>query len=174
MQWKEKRFCHIQLEIVQNMANSINKHAYFLLNNGTILVTVAANVLIVKLHEIQDRPTLVIYVGLVGVTIVTTVAGYMAGVFVGDLRSSSVLLVEEIELEAMQEIHNIRNGLFNNKKRESLRHAARRFRRCPIRIQLSIFTHVEAGIEVDFLRSIIDNTVNWIFMVTLQYQIWLI
>ena len=174
MQWEEKRLCHVQLEILVKMTNSLAKYPICLGLCGATVAAVAANVMIVKLHEIQihDRPLLITYVTLFAVTAFASGAGYAVLALVGGLRCASASLLDEIELEIMREARVLCRNAAHVRKIGSLRYIARRYRRQTVAIRLGTFMYAEPGMEADFLRSIFDNTVNWLFMVSLESPMW--
>ena len=83
-------------------------------------------------------------------------------------------MLDEIEQEIMAEELNKRQNFTRDRKADSVRRAAQRYRRRPIRIQLSIFFNAEEGMEVEYLMTVLDSTINWLFMVTIPPYIWLL
>ena len=174
MQWEDKRLCHVQLEILVKMTNSLVKYPICLGLCGATVVTVAANVMIVKLREIQDRSVLITYFALFAATNFASGSGYAVLALMGGLRSTSASLLDEIELEIIREARVLCRNAAHARKIGSLRYIARRYRRQTVAIQLGTFMYAKAGMEADFLRSIFDNTVNWLFMVSLQSPLWML
>ena len=132
-----------------------------------------SNEMILRIHEIQNRHAPMIFAGLISISTVTTVAVYAVYALFGSWMAASVALLDEIELDIMRERFRGRKCLSDGKF-ESVRYAARRHRRCPIRVQLSIFMHADVEKEAEFVRIVLENTINWLFMVTSASLIWLL
>ena len=97
---------------------------------------------------------------------------YAACVVLGVLHGDSVLLLDDIEREIIQDGLTKRRVSAKGRKYESIRRGARRYRqRRPVRTQLSIFFHAEVGMEADFLMVFFESTMNWLFMVTIPPHI---
>ena len=178
MTWKDRHFYSIQFEIFQSMGNAVFKHISLIAIKGGTVVASMLLVLLLKLQQIQDRPitTIAQLVGYMGITAVfTIVAMYAACVLLGGLKGTSVALLDEIEQEMMLHELKIRQQVSTRgRKFESVRRAARRYRRRPVRIQLSIFFKAEEGMEVDYLLTVLETTINWLFMVKIPAYIWLL
>ena len=143
---------------------------------GGTVVTSMLFVLLLKVHQIQNRPTSTVIqlFAYVGITAVFVFVGmYAACALLGGLTGASVALLDEIEQEIILDELNKRQKTREGKF-ESVRRAARRYRRRPVRIQLSIFFNAEEGMDSDFLMTVLDSTINWLFMVTIPPYIWLL
>ena len=112
--------------------------------------------------------------GLLVIITITTVAVYAVYALLGGLKVASIALLDEIELDIICEGFVRRKGLNNGRNMGSVRYVARRQRRCPIRMKLSIFMHADVGMEAEFLRVVFESTINWLFMVTAGSHIWLL
>ena len=114
-----------------------------------------------------------ILAGWISISIITTIAVYAVYALLGSCKAASVALLEEIELDIMRDGFRRRKGLSDGTL-ESVRYVARRYQRCLIRAQLSIFMHADVGMEVEFVRIVLESTINWLFMVTSASHIWLL
>ena len=137
------------------------------------MVCTASNVMVLKIHEIQNSHTPIILAGLISISIITTIAVYAVYALLGSWKSASVALLDEIELDIIREGFHRRKGVRDGTL-ESVRYAARRYQRCPVRLQLSIFMHADVGMEAEFLRTVLESTINWLFMITSTSHIWLL
>ena len=155
------------------MLNARGKHLLLLLLSGVSMSTVTSSVLLLKIHEVQHPSVPPIICNLVLLATFTYVATYAGCVLLAGFNAASVTLLDEIQLDIMSDLFR-RWTPSNSRKFESVRYAARRYQRRPVRIQLSNFTYAEAGMEADFLRIVFENTINWLFMVTAQSHIWLL
>ena len=157
-----RRRLHVQLELLTRMLNSFIGHLLPTMVLLMFLVTVSCNVLIARIDGSNtDHQYLLLFLPAVWSTVLT-VAGLAMYRLMDTLRSESVWVLNSIQQQAM--IVLVQNGT-GSRGRNKVALGRMLGNRKPLEVHFGHFYVLSGGLAVAYARSVLENTVNGVFMV---------
>ena len=162
---RKQRLLHVQLELLTNMVNNLIRDLIPPILLFVFLIAVSCNVLITKADSSQLEERYPIFVIIMAAyTVICAGCGFLLLRVAEKLRHNSVEAIRSIQLETMTQL--VSNGLAGSVGGRTVVATGYRF---GVRKQLELrFGHFRAlgpGQGVIYLQSILEYTVNGIFMV---------
>ena len=159
------------MELVVSVLNEAGSFAGPVIVFLAFMIAVTSFITVMMLDPDAGFPSVELIPVLLVTGVGTLVSGCVFLKFVEELRANSVIYLKEIEAEisAFARLESMRR-----RRKCNCLAFGRSFRRRPIGIRLGIFIWMDDGISVTYFMTIVDKTMNFIFMVDLRsHPVWL-
>ena len=174
LDWKTKRFYHIQLEILLNALQAIAAKFTPLIFLALSVMACASAVMLLHINPTSEDHgcAYCAFLFLVVCTWNALMGGFFAFELVEQLSEASAAVLGEINESVMSEA--MASGCVYGGQLIRRGFAARLFRRCILRVRMGEFRKIEPGFGLEFFQMTTDNIVAYIYMVNSTGKMWLL
>ena len=175
LSWQEKRFYHLQFEVLLNYMHSFVGHMIPVLVLGVSTLATASTVMLLRidLHEGGPGCAPCASLVLIGFAAAAWLGGFFIINFLERFEEGSGAILRSIADDITIEAHD-GSGCWYGGRLVRRSFAARLFRRRLLRIRVGTFRTMEAGFAVEFFQMTSENMVTYALMVNLKGQMWLL
>ena len=174
LNWQEKRFYHMQLEILLNALHVIVGKFVPLMVLGLSVLATSSTIMLLHINPFNETQGCApcAFVILIGFAFCAWVGGVMIFHLLEQLTEESSSVLRDITEEIISETKASR-CVYGDQliPRNS---PARFFRRTVLRIKIGEFQKIESGFALEFFQMTADNIVTYVFMVNPTGHMWLL